>query len=81
MRCVICSQKRLFEKKYYPKSTRSTKTRKFYTVGDGADGKWVEEAAIASTSILEGGYGYRELEWKSILHKEVDKDSDAMMPR
>ena len=71
--------KEVVQKKYYRKSTRSTKTRKFYTADNGANGRWVKEATTASTSIPEGGYGYRELEWESILHKEVDEDSDAMV--
>jgi hypothetical protein len=77
MTCVICCRLEVVQKKYYRRSTRSTKTRKFYTAGNGADGRWVEEATTAATSIQEGGYGYRELQWKSILHKEVDEDSDA----
>ncbi len=50
----------------------------FYRDGSGAgDSRWVEEATTASTSIPEEWFGYRELEWESILHKEVDQDSDA----
>ncbi len=69
--------KEVVQKKYYRRSARSTKTRKFYTAGNEADGRWVEEATTATTSIQEGGYGYRELQRKSILQKEADEDSDA----
>jgi hypothetical protein len=70
--------KEVVQNKYYRRSTRSTKTRKFYTAGNEADGRWVEEATTAETSIQEGGYGDRQqLKWQPILQKEVHEDSDA----
>jgi hypothetical protein len=50
----------------------------FYTAGNGANGKWVEEA-INPRSVGQEGYGYRQLQQQAILQQERYEDSDAMV--
>jgi hypothetical protein len=64
----------------FRRSKRSIKTRKFYTSGNRADGKWVdsvEEASTTAMSIRKEGSIQRPIEWQAILQKEVEYDSDA----
>ena len=67
------------EKKYYRRSNRSTKIRKFYTAGNEADGRWVEEATTTTLSNQEEVYGHSHIEWETRLQQEVDEDSDATL--
>jgi hypothetical protein len=64
----------------FRRSKRSIKTRKFYTAGKRADGKWVdsvEEASTTAMSIREEGSMQRPIQWQAILQREVEYDSDA----
>jgi hypothetical protein len=67
------------QKKYYRRSNRSTKIRKFYTAGNEADGRWVEEATTTTMSNQEEVYGHSHIEWETSLQQEVDEDSDATL--
>jgi hypothetical protein len=64
----------------FRRSKRSIKTRKLYTAGNRADGKWVdsvEEASTTAMSIRKEGSMQRPSKWQAILKKEVKDDSDA----
>ena len=67
------------QKKYYRRSNRSTKIRKFFTAGNEADGRWVEEATTTTMSNQEEVYGHSHIEWETSLQQEVDEDSDATL--
>jgi hypothetical protein len=53
-------QKMMGRKQTNRRSMRSKKRRILYTAGNEADGRRVEEATVATASIQEGGYGYRQ---------------------
>jgi hypothetical protein len=55
--CVMMS-KGVVQKISYRRSKRSTKTRKFYIAGNGADGRRVEEAITTATSKQEERFGH-----------------------
>jgi hypothetical protein len=60
------------------RSKRSIKTRKFYTAGIEADGRWVEETTRTATSIQkEELLMHRHIQWQASLQQEVDEDGDA----
>mgnify|MGYP000571097305 CR=1 FL=1 len=64
----------------FRRSKRSIKTRKLYTAGNRADGKWVdsvEEASTTAMSIRKEGSVQRHIQWQATLWKEEDDDSDA----
>jgi hypothetical protein len=64
----------------FHRSKRSIKTRKLYTAGNRADGKWVDSVEKASTtamSIRKEGSMQRHIQWQAILQREVEYDSDA----
>ena len=64
------------------RSKRSIKTRKIYTAGNRADGKWVhciEEASTMARSTRKEGLMQRPIELQAILQKELEEDSDATM--
>ncbi len=67
------------QKKYYRRSNRSTKIRKFFTAGNEADGRWVEEATTTTMSNQEEVDGDSQIEWETSLQQEVDEDSDATL--
>jgi hypothetical protein len=54
----ICQEihlKGVVEKMSFCRSKRSIKTRKFYTTGNRADGKWVDSVEEASTTVMSIG--------------------------
>ncbi len=59
------------------RSKRSIKTRKFYTAGNEADGRWVEEETTTAMSLQKEELMQRHIQWQASLQKEVDEDSDA----
>jgi hypothetical protein len=69
--------KGLLQKMSRRRSKRSIKTRKFYTAGNEADGRWVEEATRITKSIQKEELMQRHIQWQARLQKEVDEDSDA----
>jgi hypothetical protein len=54
------------------RSKRSIKTRKFYTTGNEADGRWVEEATTTATRIQKEGLMHKHIKWQSSLQTEED---------
>ena len=59
------------------RSKRTIKTRKFYTAGNGADGRWVEGATTTAMSIQKQGLMLKHIILQSSLQMEEDEDSDA----
>jgi hypothetical protein len=74
--CVTMS-KGLLQKMSRRRSKRSIKTRKFYTAGNEADGRWVEEETTTAMSLQKEDVMQRHIQWQASLQKEVDEDSDA----
>jgi hypothetical protein len=74
--CITMS-KGVVQKMSCRRSKRSIKTRKFYTAGNGANCRWVEEARTTTTSVQKEELMHRHIQWQASLQKEVDKDSDA----
>jgi hypothetical protein len=59
------------------RSKRSIKTRNFYTAGNEADGRWVEEERTTAMSLQKEVLMQRHIQWQASVQKEVDEDSDA----
>jgi hypothetical protein len=73
----VTMSKGVIQKMSCSRSKRSIKTRKFYTAGNEAVGRWVEEATRTATSIQKEVLLHRHVQWQASLQQEVDKDSDA----